>query len=89
MKDLTPKTFRDNAFTAVVALSLQQLSNVELASANLAVSGFGAVPKVNLSHVKLLELSLIKTNGNPCDHESLRDALALEVHRRIDAGTFN
>lgn len=79
----------NTALAAVAAISLMELSNTELASANLAVSGLGGVNKIVLCFNKLLELSLIDAEGKPSDKESLEYALAFEVNRRVENGSFN
>jgi hypothetical protein len=74
--------------TAVMILSLGEFENLELASLNNAVQLGGVVAETNHGFEKARKLSLIKENGYPCDTEALRDALAFEVNRRVEAGTF-
>lgn len=75
--------------TTVIALSLQNFNNTELAAFNNAIQTFGVVPKENFAYKKSVELNLIKDNGEPFEIEATRDAAAHEVNRRVADGIFN
>lgn len=79
----------ERVLLATTALALQQLENLELASANNAIQLYGVCSKQNHAYAKLLDFALIYEDGKPREAETLKRALAFEVNRRVQAGTFN
>ena len=77
----------ENILLAVITLSLERISNDALAAANLALTGFGDIPKINRGHDALFEAGLINEDGQP-KTELLGQALSFEINRRLDAGTW-
>ena len=80
---------RNVPLIATTVLLLRELDNATLAISNNAINGFGKCPSGCAAYRPLLELDLITTDGCPRDRESLQDALAYEVCRRLDAGIWN
>ena len=74
---------------AVTVVALQQMSNIALASANNALTGFGKLSKGNHGYKPMLDASMIHEDGVPQDIESLLSALSFEINRRVDDGDFN
>ena len=74
---------------ASLVLVLESFDNPTLAALNNDIRGFGSIAQENIAYIPALEAGLIMQNGNAIDLESLRDASAFEVNRRLDAGTFN
>ena len=74
--------------TAVYALGLVRLADIELAVMNNALTGFGRMDPVNIGFQRAVELQLVQPNGLPHERDSLLRALAYEIQRRIDEGRF-
>lgn len=70
-------------------MSVESLDNTKLAAANNVINTIGRVPKDCLAHQHLLDLSLIEESGKPRDLETLSQALAFVVNRRVETGVFN
>jgi len=68
---------------------VSNFDNLTPAAANNVINGFGKCPPGNISYTALFESKLIREDGVPYDSEPLKTALAFEVNRRVDAGTFN
>ena len=74
--------------TAVEVILLEGFPDKELAALNLAIQLYGCVPKSNIAHKRAVELKLVQITGYAWDVESLRDAAAFEVNRRVVNGTW-
>ncbi len=68
--------------TAAIAMTLEDLSDIEISTLNLAVALGGFVDKMNLVFDKAVELKLIQTTVYPFDREALTAALTMEIERR-------
>lgn len=77
------------AMAAVMSLPLADFPNDELAAMNNAIQMFGSLPPENVAHARAAEARLIKPSGQPWDLEPLQAALAFEVNRRVEEGTFS
>lgn len=73
---------------ATEIMTLEQWPNDKLAALHLAITGFGEVPKQNMSYERAVEEKLVKPGGIPWEKETLEKALVFEVNRRMEAGTF-
>ncbi len=74
---------------AVMLLPLADFPNDELAAMNNAIQTFGSLPPENMAHDRAVEASLVRPSGQPWDLEPLQAALAAEVNRRVEEGTFS
>lgn len=79
----------NNIMAAVFSLALESVPNKELAAMNNGIQMNGKLDKINIAFDIAVEKKLIKENGYPFDIEALKDALAYQVNRRVEAGTFN
>lgn len=77
-----------NIIAAVMAVSLGDFTNAELAALNNSVQCFGTVSPINIGFQKAKDYMLIDDTGKPTDLDALRKALAFTVNQRVDAGTF-
>lgn len=78
-----------DTLVAVTVIALERMSNIALASANNALTGFGKLSKGNHGYKSMLDASMIREDGVPQDIESLLSALSFEINRRVGEGTFN
>lgn len=68
---------------ATISLRLDRFTDIEVAAMNNALSGFGHVPKGNLSFSLAKDLLLIDENGKPLgDAEDFLEALSYQIHKR-------
>ena len=74
--------------TAVFVMALQSFPNPELAALNNAARWLDTIPPSNKGFKLAEEAGLIDDKGRWVDIENMRTALAYEVNRRIDEGTF-
>lgn len=74
---------------AVFVMTLERFDNMTLAVLNNSIQTFGRVDIHSLAYKPALDATIIKESGEPFELESLRDAAAFEVNRRVEAGTFN
>lgn len=73
---------------AVLVMTLQSFPNPELAALNSAAQWLDKIPYANKGFQLAVDAKLIQESGRINEVKSLRDALAYEVNRRIDEGTF-
>lgn len=76
--------------TASQAVVLEQWPDIELAALNnaLTFSPTARVPEVNIAYRRATDAALLDRGGLPHDRETLLDALAHIIHRRMEAGTW-
>lgn len=72
---------------AVYVLNLEKLNNYQLASLHWAIEGFRAIQERDLCYEKVMELGLVTADGKPHD-EYLVEAIAFEVQKRMEKGTY-
>lgn len=75
----------------VIMMALKDFDNLELASLNNAITGFGKVDPKNHSYQKALDNGFINSDGTLSSdfREYLPKALTIEINSRVDNGTFN
>ena len=79
-----------NKILVVTALlHIEPMSNIVLAAANNAITGFNKITPPNLAFEPMKKAMLIKDDGTPFDKESLLAALSLEINKRIESGQWN
>jgi len=78
----------ERRFVGVVRMALEAFENIELAAFNNAVTGWGRVEKENLAYKRAVDAALIEPSGSVHSPDLMKRALAGEIRRRVDAGTF-
>jgi len=79
----------DRAMIAVLMISLESLTNEEMAALNNSVQMQGKVPPQNLAFFKCKKLQLIRDSGELWEKEDMQIACTQEIKRRVEAGTFS
>lgn len=74
---------------AVLALAAKSLTNDDLATTNICMQLYQRCDATRNSYSTLRNLGLVDEEGYSSTPSELIDALAYEVNRRVEAGTFN
>lgn len=72
---------------AVYALKMQDLTDAELAAANLGLAGSSTVRPMSIAYHALRTLGLISEQGAPYD-AYLLEAISLCINHRVAKGTW-
>jgi hypothetical protein len=75
-------------YIAVLMLSLRDFENLELASLNNGITGFGKVSPMVRGFKKAVEAKLIGEDSRPYETEDLKTAMSFEIRRRIESGDW-
>ncbi len=79
---------RHQILTTTASMSLESLDKLTFAILNNGVQLYGKVPPSSMAYEPCKKLGLIQDDGTPFDLESLQRACAIEVDKRIAAGTL-
>lgn len=75
-------------YIAVLMLTLRDFENLELASLNNGITGFGKVSPSVLGFKKAVAAKLIREDGRPYETEDLKTAMSFEIRRRMESGEW-
>lgn len=78
----------NNILVSAMLLSLSEFPNDKLASFNIAIQLYGKVDPRNIAFDLAESLNLIDDMGYASALPELQNACAIEVNRRVEAGTF-